>query len=134
MAPTNGARAGASASSSAQVNAKAPDWVNCHSEATKLLQDHTPAGFSYECATIEVPQDWAHADNGKTFHIALLRARSNRQHDRIGSLVVNPGGPGEPGIGLAIDLSLELPSSVLQRFDIVGFDPRAVGKSDPVKC
>jgi pimeloyl-ACP methyl ester carboxylesterase len=133
MAPTNGARAGASATPSGPPNPSAPVWANCHSEAAKLLS-HPPSGISYECGTIQVPQDWTKPTGGKTFHLALIRVRSQRQHERIGSLVVNPGGPGGSGVDLAVYLSQQLPSDVLERFDILGFDPRGVSRSDAVKC
>jgi pimeloyl-ACP methyl ester carboxylesterase len=131
VAPTNGGRAGATASP--QVNVGAPAWANCHQEAAKLLH-RPPSGVTYDCATIEVPQDWTKPSPGKTFHISLIRVRSGRQHDRIGSLVVNPGGPGGSGVDLAVYLSQQLPFDILERFDIVGFDPRGVSRSDPVKC
>jgi pimeloyl-ACP methyl ester carboxylesterase len=71
--------------------------------------------------------------------VQLLRIRSERQSDRIGSLLVNPGGPGVSGIDTAVILSFGqrlggLPTAVTDRFDIVGFDPRGVGRSDPVEC
>lgn len=94
--------------------------------------------MTYECASVLVPQDWAKPDSG-TFEIALLRARAAGQRDRIGSLVVNPGGPGVSGIDLAVYLSFGaalkgLPDELTQRFDIVGFDPRGVHRSSPVEC
>jgi pimeloyl-ACP methyl ester carboxylesterase len=98
------------------------------------LLPRVPGGIAYQCATIKVPQDWTNPGNGKTFNLALLRARSDGQAGRIGSLVVNPGGPGAPGVDLAVYLSAQLPADVLGRFDIVGFDPRGVGRSSPVKC
>jgi pimeloyl-ACP methyl ester carboxylesterase len=87
-----------------------------------------------ECGTIKVPQDWNNPGDGRTFDIALIRARSAGQRDRIGSLLVNPGGPGGSGVELAYYLAQGLPNEILWRFDIVGFDPRGVGKSNPVKC
>ncbi|HET8683222.1 MAG TPA: alpha/beta hydrolase, partial [Micromonosporaceae bacterium] len=89
----------------------------------------TPGGASPGGAT-----PGAAPGGGETFDIALLRARSSRQRDRIGSLVVNPGGPGGSGVSLAVYLSASLPQEVLRRFDIVGFDPRGVGRSSAVEC
>ncbi|MFC7482746.1 alpha/beta fold hydrolase [Luedemannella flava] len=91
-----------------------------------------PRGITYQCATIKVPQDWTAQADGKTFDIALLRARSSRQSDRIGSLLINPGGPGGSGVDYAVYLS-QLPG-LNSRFDVVGFDPRGVGRSTQVKC
>ena len=66
----------------------------------------------YECARIAVPRDWGTGGGattgpgaGETFEIALLRARSTKQRDRIGSLVINPGGPGGSGVDTAVYLS-----------------------------
>jgi pimeloyl-ACP methyl ester carboxylesterase len=97
------------------------------------------AGRSYECGTLPVPQDWAEPDSGETFDLALVRVRNNAGEGRIGSLVVNPGGPGASGVDAAVYLSLRpliggLPDDVSDRFDIVGFDPRGVGRSSPVDC
>jgi pimeloyl-ACP methyl ester carboxylesterase len=112
-------------------------WRECRDVPTRLVGRAAP-GMTYECATIQVPQDWA-TKGGDTFDIALLRVRSRGQHDRIGSLVLNPGGPGGSGIDTAVYLSFGpgfggLPDEVTDRFDIVGFDPRGVGRSSPVKC
>jgi pimeloyl-ACP methyl ester carboxylesterase len=97
------------------------------------------SGRTYECGTLPVPQDWAEPDSGETFDIALVRVRGDDSSQRIGSLIVNPGGPGASGVDAAVYLSLPtlvggLPDGVLERFDIVGFDPRGVGRSSPVEC
>lgn len=133
MSPTNGHGASASASATPPVNVNAPAWSDCHSEADKLLQQ-PPQNMTYQCGAIQVPQDWHKPDTTKLFNISLLRVRSTRQHDRLGSLVVNPGGPGGSGVDLAVYLSQQLPADILERFDIVGFDPRGVGRSSAVKC
>jgi pimeloyl-ACP methyl ester carboxylesterase len=133
VSPTSGGVA-ASGSASPQGNISPPVWTACRDQADRLLQGQVPTGITYECGTIQVPQDWSHPTNGKTFHIALIRVRSQQQTDRIGSLVVNPGGPGASGVDLAVYLSQQLPGAILDRFDVVGFDPRGVSRSDPVKC
>ncbi len=89
------------------------------------------AGDGLECATLAVPLDYAHPD-GPTIGIALDRMAASGP--RIGSLLVNPGGPGASGLSFLPDLVLELPGTVLSHFDIVGFDPRGVGASAPVTC
>jgi pimeloyl-ACP methyl ester carboxylesterase len=115
------------------VGSPEPGWRNCGSDAAELL-GRAPSGFSFECRDVEVPQDWNAPDNGKTFNIAVIRARSSDQGDRIGSLVVNPGGPGGSGFDLAVYLTQGLPDEVTERFDIVGFDPRGVSRSAGLDC
>jgi pimeloyl-ACP methyl ester carboxylesterase len=116
----------------------AADWRPCP-EVPRELLGRTPANLSFDCATVAVPQDWntatdGKASNGKTFDIALLRARATDQRNRIGSLLVDPGGPGGSGVDIAVYLSSQLPAEVMRRFDLVGFDPRGVGRSNAVKC
>jgi pimeloyl-ACP methyl ester carboxylesterase len=85
-----------------------------------------------QCGTLTVPVDYDKPD-GETASIALIRFPATGS--KIGSLVINPGGPGESGIGAAADLLDSLPSDVRKRFDLVGFDPRGVGSSTPaVRC
>ncbi|MGH3716104.1 MAG: alpha/beta hydrolase [Micromonosporaceae bacterium] len=117
------------------VGIPAAEWEDCEDVAADALGDTPPGSIRYECATVKVPQDWNNPDDGETLDIALLRARAKRQgRDRIGSLVINPGGPGGSGIDTAVYLSLSLPVEVIGEFDIVGFDPRGVGRSSPVEC
>jgi pimeloyl-ACP methyl ester carboxylesterase len=71
---------------------------------------------------------------GDTLPLFLVRATLGEQADRIGSLVVNPGGPGASGAEAALGLALTMPESVLERFQLVGFDPRGVGLSTPLEC
>jgi pimeloyl-ACP methyl ester carboxylesterase len=91
-----------------------------------------------QCATLDVPLDWTHTDpaaTGKTIPMALIRyPATGTASQRIGSLVVNPGGPGDSGVQfLREDISI-IPTAIRQRFDIVSFDPRGTGSSDPVSC
>jgi pimeloyl-ACP methyl ester carboxylesterase len=128
--PTSGA--GSSAPASAPAGAPV-SWQSCP-EVAKAALGKTPANMTYDCGKVGVPQDWGNPSGGQQFGIALLRARATNQRNRIGSLLVDPGGPGGSGVDLAAYLSVGLPAEITQRFDIVGFDPRGVGKSDQVKC
>ena len=84
-----------------------------------------------ECARVEVPLDYADP-TGEMIEIAV--ARSPASGDRIGSLFVNPGGPGAGGADFATVLGMILPDEITERFDIVGVDPRGVGGSVPIDC
>jgi pimeloyl-ACP methyl ester carboxylesterase len=89
--------------------------------------------IGYGCATYEVPLDHDRP-RGATTTIALARRPADDPARRIGTIFVNPGGPGGAGRSLANERSGLFPPAVLARFDIVGFDPRGVGASDPVQC
>lgn len=91
-------------------------------------------GGGDECAKLSVPLDYDHPDNGRTLKVALLRIPATDQKKRIGSLLLNPGGPGAPGTQFARDFAASLPEELRQRFDVVGFDPRGSGGTAPVKC
>jgi pimeloyl-ACP methyl ester carboxylesterase len=87
----------------------------------------------FGCARLSVPLDYTRPD-GETIDLFLLRVRYGEREQPLGSLVVNPGGPGGSGLDAAVGLSLQLPLEVLRRFDIVGFDPRGVGLSHAIEC
>lgn len=98
-----------------------PQWKPCGEE---------------ECATLKVPKDYAAPGNGKTFTLPLIRVTATDTTRRSGSLIFNPGGPGESGVALLQDGGAESFSDRIRaRFDIVGFDPRGVAGSKPaVDC
>jgi pimeloyl-ACP methyl ester carboxylesterase len=92
----------------------------------------TPCG-NLQCGSVTVPLDYDKPD-GPTLQIAVARHPAEDPTERIGSLVINPGGPGTSGIDdLANELSVLTPE-LLDRFDIVSFDPRGVERSSPVSC
>ncbi|MEV4747007.1 alpha/beta hydrolase [Streptosporangium sp. NPDC049248] len=82
-----------------------------------------------ECATLSVPLDYGNPY--QTIDIALNRIRGRAVHDRLGALLVNPGGPGASGRDLVKGVVAGLPGGLADRFDVVGFDPRGVGASEP---
>ncbi|HXQ44854.1 MAG TPA: alpha/beta hydrolase [Acidimicrobiales bacterium] len=90
-------------------------------------------GDDLQCGSVRVPVDYSRP-NGPTLAIAVERRPAAVPSERIGSLVINPGGPGTSGIDdLPNELSVLTPE-LLDRFDIVSFDPRGVERSDPVEC
>ena len=87
----------------------------------------------FGCAVVSVPLDHERPD-GATIALAVARARSVVQHDRIGSLLLNPGGPGQSGLSFLPYWAGSFPDELLDRFDLVSFDPRGVGRSAPIRC
>ena len=86
----------------------------------------------FQCATLAVPIDYAKLSTG-TFEIALLKYEA-RTSKKLGSLIVNPGGPGGSGVDYAYAAEYIFSSAILDRYDIVGFDPRGVSRSAPIRC
>ncbi|TCB98916.1 alpha/beta hydrolase [Micromonospora zingiberis] len=95
------------------------DWYKCYDYA--------------ECATVDLPLDYD-KPKGATTEVAVLRVKARDQKRKIGSLFLNPGGPGGSGTSIALAAPYFLGDGLLDRFDIVGVDPRGVGASDQVRC
>src|SRR4051794_37048671 len=92
------------------------------------------AGDGYQQATAQVPYDYARP-RGEAMGLHLVRLPATDPAHRIGTLFVNPGGPGEPADAFLRTLGKGLlPAEVLARYDLVGVDPRGTGKSRPVRC
>jgi pimeloyl-ACP methyl ester carboxylesterase len=85
------------------------------------------------CSTLTVPLDYRRP-GGDTIGIAVLKVPAAEPDQRVGSLVVNPGGPGAPGTDYAANAQAVFRSPILDAYDVVGFDPRGTGASDPVDC
>ena len=91
-------------------------------------------GKGLQCANLKVPLDYDKPDGDKV-KLALIRLPAPNPKRRIGSLVINPGGPGGSGVDFVRFAALRsIPAEVRVRFDIVGFDPRGVGRSEAVSC
>ena len=89
-----------------------------------------PCENGFQCARLLVPFDYARP-GGPRFSLPVIKLPATDAAHRVGDLVVNPGGPGGSGVQYALAARGEFPSAVLARFDIVGFDPRGVGGSEP---
>jgi pimeloyl-ACP methyl ester carboxylesterase len=100
-------------------------WGPCAPLATNDDDRTTFDDPAFDCARLEVPLDYAEP-GGRTAQVAVLRHRTSEE--KIGSLVLNPGGPGGSGMSFAADMSGSLGGGP---FDVVGFDPRGVGASTP---
>jgi pimeloyl-ACP methyl ester carboxylesterase len=132
---TVGDEAATTTSAAPEPKAAPVKWTDCNEQIQQLVagQPGSERDLSFECGRTEVPISYDEPQ-GATLPLFLVRVISGLQTDRIGSLIVNPGGPGTSGADAAIGLSLSLPDEILGRFDIVGFDPRGVGLSTPVEC
>lgn len=97
------------------------------------LQWEDCGGLGLQCSRLTVPVDYQQPD-GDTIELNLKRVPAADQDARVGSLVVNPGGPGAPGTVMADYAYGYFRSQLLERVDVVAFDPRGTGDSDPVDC
>ncbi|WP_413757407.1 alpha/beta hydrolase [Streptomyces sp. MMBL 11-3] len=87
-----------------------------------------------QCATLDVPLDHRDPD-GRRIEVAVSRLASEKPSKRRGVLLTNPGGPGASGLTYPALLAVSgLPQEVLDSYDVIGFDPRGVGRSTPVTC
>lgn len=95
-----------------------------------------PCGQSgAQCGQVSVPLDWSQPD-GTQIKLAVALLHASDPSQRVGTLFFNPGGPGESGVDpVKNDPAQTFPAQLMERYDIVGFDPRGVGQSEPkVKC
>jgi pimeloyl-ACP methyl ester carboxylesterase len=120
---TTGASAHAAASTGSRASETVPaatiTWSAC--------------GDRLECATVKVPLDYDEPD-GTQIDLAVTRYLASKPDQRIGSVLVNPGGPGESGVEMVTENGALLDEWGAGRFDIVGWDPRGTNASTAVKC
>ncbi|WP_433275112.1 alpha/beta hydrolase [Pseudonocardia xinjiangensis] len=106
-------------------------WGSCADFARTDADRQAYADPKFDCTYLEVPLDYANPD-GKTARIAMLRQKALDPAARIGSLFTDPGGPGGSGVSFLPSLAgLIGTGEVAQKFDLIGFDPRGVGVSEP---
>jgi pimeloyl-ACP methyl ester carboxylesterase len=91
-------------------------WKSCHGK--------------FQCSSLLVPLDYS-KPTGQTLHIAVIKQSSSGSH--LGSLVINPGGPGASGVQFEAEAAPAF-SQLTDHYDLVSFDPRGVGQSEPVRC
>ncbi|MEU1428053.1 alpha/beta hydrolase [Nocardia sp. NPDC005746] len=101
------------------------EWGSCESD----LLDRAGA----QCAQVTVPLNYAEPQ-GRTISVAISRIRATDPSHRRGILLSNPGGPGGRGLDLPVRLARAAPSYPWGLYDLIGMDPRGVGRSTPVHC
>lgn len=108
------------------------DWYPCAKEGGMTEDPKETGPGSTSCARISVPLDYSNP-GGATIEIALKR-RSASNGNPIGSLFINPGGPGGSGVELVQNAPGYFSDALLESYDVIGFDPRGVGSSTAVDC
>ncbi|MFJ1868161.1 alpha/beta hydrolase [Streptomyces sp. NPDC088097] len=136
---TSGGSEAASGSASGAASASpspVPAALRPYYEQKLTWRECGVAGF--QCSTMKAPLDYADPgtpDSAKAIDIAVSRRVATGPGKRLGSLVVNPGGPGGSGIGyLQAYAGIGYPAGVRAQYDMVSFDPRGVERSSPVEC
>ncbi|MRH86096.1 alpha/beta fold hydrolase [Nocardia sp. SYP-A9097] len=102
-----------------------PEWKSCDDSRLDEAGAH--------CADITVPLNYA-APQGETITIAISRIQATDPARRHGILLSNPGGPGGAGLDFTVDFGAAMTPDVRARYDLIGIDPRGVGRSSPVHC
>ena len=106
------------------------------SAAPEIQWKDCPSAYDpgFECGALDVPLDHDNPD-GQTIAISLVRVPATNPSSRLGTIFLNPGGPGGSGVDFVLSVGSALFSDeVRARFDIIGFDPRGIHRSEPLKC
>ena len=93
----------------------------------------TPCANGFQCANLAVPLDYD-VPSGPKITVPVVKLPAGDPRRRIGSLFMNPGGPGGSGVDVVRALGPFLPLELRGRFDIVGFDPRGILGTAPLRC
>ena len=125
---TDGGATTTTSSASSQSIVQPIEWKACKADATGA-----PATVGVTCGYLEVPFDYDNPDLGS--FVLFLKKRDADPALRIGSMLVNPGGPGFGGSSLASNAEFYFSSTLVRYFDIIAWDPRGTGESTPaVNC
>ena len=93
----------------------------------------TSCGERLSCAEVSVPLDWSDPD-GEQITLAVIRQSASKPDQRIGTMFLDPGGPGDTGVGLIRGGGADIDTWGDGRFDLIAWDPRGTHASSPVKC
>ena len=104
-------------------------WYACAKKGMDEAKSGEDTGFS--CAKVKVPLDYSNP-GGETIEIAVKKRAATG--DSVGSLFINPGGPGGSGIELVDSAGTYFSKNLTGSYDVVGFDPRGVGSSTAIDC
>ena len=88
---------------------------------------------NFHCSTLLVPVDYDKI-TGDVFHLKVIKFKATDQRQKLGALIVNPGGPGASAFDYAYNAENIVSAAIREKYDIVGFDQRGVGQSDPIRC
>ncbi|MFI6644638.1 alpha/beta hydrolase [Streptomyces sp. NPDC050504] len=137
-APTSTAATSAAASSAAAVpdplarfHGQRVDWRSCATGPGDELGRKLDAAGA-DCADLTVPLDHS-APGGRTLTVAVSRLKATDTAHRVGPLLLNDGGPAGPSLHMPLTVSKTM-GEVAGRYDLIGMDPRFVGRSTPLDC
>ena len=102
-------------------------WGSCE----KISPPAFTGGFV--CATLKVPLDYDHP-KGRQISLAVVKHKASNPSEHVGTVLMNPGGPGGTGTSQIPSWMGLFPKDLVDRFDIVSWDPRGIGMSDAVQC
>ncbi|MFG2994589.1 alpha/beta hydrolase [Streptomyces sp. NPDC048257] len=108
-----------------------PAWGSC-SKGPDDASGRELDRAGVQCADVTVPLDYS-APRGRTITVAVSRLKATDTRHRIGAILLNVGGPGGPAVDAPPQARAAM-KEVGARYDIVGFDPRFVGRSTPLDC
>jgi len=100
-------------------NSQKLDWQDCYGE--------------FQCSSFKVPVDYDNMDN-ENFVLQVLKHSALDQADKLGAIVVNPGGPGGSAVHYAFNAKYIVSDGLLEKYDIVGFDSRGINNSEEIRC